>query len=194
LDPYDDYFVYDTARTVEYDGNYFDSWTEARWAAYFDGVGISWIREPCRFRLEYAGIYTPDFFLPEQNLYVEVKSGIVPWDTRHKLRMLAFLGTVPVMLVDGRPPRARVELFSLGRESLRLNGDAPDVTWSFTLGWHDLLARPPSDAMARAVMRGLIHAHNVRYHDASHALSAQAATRKNALPLVDLRWPDSEDE
>lgn len=55
-----------------YKGYRFRSRLEARWAVYFDQVGISWDYEPAGFNLGNK-IYLPDFFLPEFGTYIEVK-------------------------------------------------------------------------------------------------------------------------
>lgn len=66
-----------------YNGIYYASRTEARWAAYFDHMGINYISEFNAFEidLEYdddlkefdTDLYLPDFYLPDLQCYVEVK-------------------------------------------------------------------------------------------------------------------------
>lgn len=55
-----------------YKGYRFRSRLEARWAVYFDQVGVSWEYEPAGFNLGNK-LYLPDFFLPEFGTYIEVK-------------------------------------------------------------------------------------------------------------------------
>lgn len=55
-----------------YNGYKFRSRLEARWAVFFDTVGIKYQYEPEGFQLP-SGWYLPDFFLPELNIWVEVK-------------------------------------------------------------------------------------------------------------------------
>lgn len=52
----------------------FRSRTEARWAVFFDAIGIQWQYEPEGFDLGPAGLYLPDFRLPACNVWVEIKS------------------------------------------------------------------------------------------------------------------------
>ncbi len=56
-----------------YNGYRFRSRLEARWAVFFDALGIKYEYEP----EGYIGLndiyYLPDFYLPEENVYVEVK-------------------------------------------------------------------------------------------------------------------------
>lgn len=55
-------------------GDYrFRSRLEARWALFFDRVGIAWDYEPEGFSLPVNGRYLPDFWLPESACYVEIK-------------------------------------------------------------------------------------------------------------------------
>ena len=46
-------------------------------ARQLDGAGISWLYEPRRFRLS-MGTYTPDFYLPEFDIWLEVKGYMRP--------------------------------------------------------------------------------------------------------------------
>ena len=69
----------DTIGTVKetfYNGYRFRSRLEARWAVFFDALGIKYIYEPEGFNLQ-TGIYNisylPDFYLPELKIWVEVK-------------------------------------------------------------------------------------------------------------------------
>lgn len=55
-----------------YKGIEFRSRTEARWALYFDELGIPWEYEREGYELA-AGWYVPDFWLPRQEIWWEVK-------------------------------------------------------------------------------------------------------------------------
>lgn len=55
-----------------YNGNYFRSRLEARWAVFLDYCEIRYQYEPEGFVLD-DNCYLPDFYLPEANAYVEVK-------------------------------------------------------------------------------------------------------------------------
>jgi hypothetical protein len=56
-----------------YNGYRFRSRLEARWAVFFDALGIRYEYEPEGFVLENGKSYLPDFFLPELKTYVEIK-------------------------------------------------------------------------------------------------------------------------
>lgn len=56
-----------------YNGYRFRSRLEARWAVFFDTLGIEYEYEPEGFDLGEAGWYLPDFYLRKQNLWLEIK-------------------------------------------------------------------------------------------------------------------------
>jgi hypothetical protein len=51
----------------------FRSRLEARWAVFFDTLGIAWEYEKEGYDLGDAGWYLPDFWLPEMKIWAEVK-------------------------------------------------------------------------------------------------------------------------
>lgn len=63
-----------TIKAIEtrYAGCRFRSRLEARWAVFFDQVGISWQYEPQGFVVD-GRAYLPDFLLPDCGTWVEVK-------------------------------------------------------------------------------------------------------------------------
>ena len=64
-----------TIKAIEtrYKGYRFRSRLEARWAVFFDTLGIAWEYEKEGYDLGDAGWYLPDFWLPEWNMWVEIK-------------------------------------------------------------------------------------------------------------------------
>lgn len=56
-----------------YNGNYYRSRLEARWAVMFDLLGIKYQYEPIGYVLSNGVCYLPDFYLPDFNVYAEVK-------------------------------------------------------------------------------------------------------------------------
>lgn len=87
-------------RAIEtaYAGCRFRSRTEARWAIFMDELDVSWEFEAQGFHTP-AGGYLPDFWLPDVDLYVEIK-GPRPGDQE-----LAKCQAVPnlIILVGGVP-------------------------------------------------------------------------------------------
>jgi hypothetical protein len=68
------------AKETWYKGVKFRSRTEARWAVFFDHLGIPWQHEPRRYDLPYrldnpaqTRWYLPDFWLPSLGMWAEVK-------------------------------------------------------------------------------------------------------------------------
>lgn len=57
---------------TSYAGYRFRSRTEARWAVFFDALGMKWEYEKEGFELP-SGRYLPDFWLPELETWVEIK-------------------------------------------------------------------------------------------------------------------------
>jgi len=62
---------------TEYAGVLFRSKLEAMHAKFFDMNNISWIYEPVLISNEY-GDYLPDFYLPDMDIYFEVKGNSIP--------------------------------------------------------------------------------------------------------------------
>ena len=64
-----------TMKAIEtrYKGYRFRSRLEARWAVFFDAVGIEWEYELEGFDLGEFGYYLPDFWLPQAEYHAEVK-------------------------------------------------------------------------------------------------------------------------
>jgi len=56
-----------------YKGYRFRSRLEARWAVFFDALGIEWEYEKEGYDLGAAGWYLPDFWLPKHGYWIEVK-------------------------------------------------------------------------------------------------------------------------
>lgn len=91
------------AITTRYKGYAFRSRLEARWAVFFDHLGIRWDYEPEGFELGNGLRYLPDFWLPDWNLWVEVKPGAPDAVTVEKASRLAAHGRYPVFVSDGMP-------------------------------------------------------------------------------------------
>ena len=52
-----------------YNGYRFRSRSEARWAVFFDTLGIEYIYEPEGFTFPDGTNYLPDFYLPKMNTF-----------------------------------------------------------------------------------------------------------------------------
>ncbi len=56
-----------------YNQHLFRSRLEARWAVYFDALGVKWEYESEGYDLGNGMRYLPDFYLPQLDYYVEIK-------------------------------------------------------------------------------------------------------------------------
>lgn len=82
---------------TRYAGCHFRSRLEARWAVFFDDMGIPWQYEPQGFNIDGRN-YLPDFLLPECQTWIEVKGD------EHALDK-PFLRTASMVLPVGEPLR-----------------------------------------------------------------------------------------
>lgn len=87
---------------TEYHGYRFRSRLEARWAVYFDAVGLLWEYEPDGFRLD-SGAYLPDFWLETVRTWAEVKPVAFTPSEEQRARELARMTEIPVLKLIGLP-------------------------------------------------------------------------------------------
>jgi hypothetical protein len=64
-----------TIKPIEtlYKGYKFRSKLEARWAVFFDTAGVKWEYEPEVYELSTGERYLPDFYLPDEDIFIEIK-------------------------------------------------------------------------------------------------------------------------
>ena len=90
-----------------YAGHRFRSRLEARWAVFFDVLGLAWSYEPEGYGLGEVGAYLPDFFVPKLNggVFFEVKpDGYLP-DAGEQRLWLTFSQEIrhPLIVLRGTP-------------------------------------------------------------------------------------------
>ncbi len=73
---------------TQYQGYRFRSRLEARWAVFFDALGIKWEYEKEGYDLGELGWYLPDFWLPDKQVWVEVKPQMPSEEESEKIRAL----------------------------------------------------------------------------------------------------------
>lgn len=85
-----------------YAGKRFRSRLEAKWAFFFDQLGILWEYEPDGFQLNDGTRYLPDFYLPKfsRGIYAEIKPSADPF---LKARKFAPELPRPIWLCEGEP-------------------------------------------------------------------------------------------
>lgn len=86
-----------------YKGYRFRSRLEARWAVFFDALGVKWSYEHEGFELPGGGRYLPDFFLPEIGLWVEIKPGALTVQEVYKATQLVAGTKQPLFISAGMP-------------------------------------------------------------------------------------------
>ena len=87
-----------------YNGYKFRSRLEARWAVFFDAAGIRYEYEPVGFKKQNGLCYLPDFYFPEENMYVEVKANR-PGCMRELEKAMSFIGQeIPCILILSEIP------------------------------------------------------------------------------------------
>ena len=89
---------------TEYNGYRFRSRLEARWAVFFDALGVDYEYEPEGFEMDDGTRYLPDFYLPniDGGVYVEVK-GLMDDDDRRKMETFCKHSDTPLYVVGGIP-------------------------------------------------------------------------------------------
>lgn len=77
---------------TEYDGKRFRSRLEARWAVFFNNLGINYEYEPEGFELESGHRYLPDFLLKDDNgnpsCWIEIKGKLPELEEIYKIHSL----------------------------------------------------------------------------------------------------------
>lgn len=145
---------------TEYDGHRFRSRLEARWALFFNFIGIPWEFEREAFSLVADGKptgFTPDFWLPSLRIWFEVKPEL---SSMHHDQALALVGKVDAFL--GSADRELVLAFGALRDEdmVRLRENAAQgfsVRWgrcAECLAWD--LGAPDSEERTCGHAAGLI--------------------------------------
>ena len=107
---------------------------EETFARILDYYGIAWEYEPRTFPLEWdeqknvIEAFTPDFYLPQQDLYVELTT-LRPELSTHKnrklRRMQELYPEINVKLFKRREMRSLMVKYGLDREAGRIQGTGP---------------------------------------------------------------------
>ena len=93
-----------TIKPIEtfYNGYRFRSRLEARWAVFFDALGIDYEYETEGFDLGNGVWYLPDFYIPSWDCYIEIKP-ITEYGYNEKADLLAQKSNKKVILCAGEP-------------------------------------------------------------------------------------------
>lgn len=89
---------------TQYNGYHFRSRLEARWAVMFDFLGIKYQYEPEGYHLENGEYYLPDFYIPELDIFIEIKATAPTLAECNKCHYLSKGLNRPVVLFAGSDP------------------------------------------------------------------------------------------
>jgi hypothetical protein len=104
---------------------------EETFAKILDFYGIEWVYEPRTFPLEWdvdnqvTEAFTPDFYLPGQDLYVELttlKPGLSTHKNRKMRRMEELYPEINIKLFKRREMRSLMVKYGLEMEAQRIQG------------------------------------------------------------------------
>ena len=123
---------------TRYKGYRFRSRLEARWAVFFDHLGLRWQFEPEGFDLTERGLgyYLPDFFLPDLDYWIEVKPETFDDEAAYEKLAYVTQATKSQGLVVAGEPYINVEL-----GSFRHDGNACDKWWTVAAFVDDYLGK-----------------------------------------------------
>jgi hypothetical protein len=120
------------AKPTKYNGYFFRSKLEAKWAVFFDLLKIPYVYEPEAFICEDGSQYTPDFYLPNaflrsgKGLYLEIKPLNWESDRDYNNRIAsAFGNTESLVLICGEPFDLACEVVAESNEQLSPDNDRP---------------------------------------------------------------------
>ena len=98
---------------TKYNGFRFRSRLEARWAVFFDSLKLRYEYELEGFRLPSGVGYLPDFFLPDLELFVEIKPNrAIPLADLKKIMEFSLQGNNNVLLIIGTPTNEEMFLIN----------------------------------------------------------------------------------
>jgi hypothetical protein len=89
---------------TSYNGYRFRSRLEARWAVYFDALGLEYQYESEGYEIATGVWYLPDFYFPDLDCFAEVKPKQLDHEEFNRCRNLHR----PCLLLDGVPDNERV--------------------------------------------------------------------------------------
>jgi hypothetical protein len=86
-----------------YKGYRFRSRTEARWAIFFDTLGVKWEYEREGYTLSNGMRYLPDFWLDTVQMWAEVRPGTFTPEEKLKCKLLVEATGFECLMLDGTP-------------------------------------------------------------------------------------------
>jgi len=120
-----------------YQGYRFRSRLEARWAMFYDALGVRWRYEWEGYDLGDGVYYLPDFYFPDLDLWIEVKGKSSAGDEVHKAKRLCEATGQRVYIFFGDIPY--VDGYRLKRDWGSAFGFFPDGACSLNHHWCECL-------------------------------------------------------
>lgn len=124
---------------THYKGYRFRSRLEARWAVFFDAIGVKWVYEKEGFDLGESGLYLPDFWLPavydrggRRGVWAEIKGQEPTTEESAKCESLAQSSGYSVNLFVGLPG----EYGEGGYQFTVWPPDRPYISWDHNMVFH----------------------------------------------------------
>jgi hypothetical protein len=105
--------------------------SEEMFARILDFYGLEWEYEPCTFPLEWdeqgqiSEAFSPDFYLPGQDLYIELttlRPQLSTFKNRRMRRMKELYPNIQVKLLKRRELHAMMVKYGLSEEAARISG------------------------------------------------------------------------
>lgn len=94
-----------------YNNYKFRSRLEARWAVFFDKLGINYEYESEGYELSDGTRYLPDFYLPEEHVFIEIKGEYPTEEYKKMLGVFAESTGDALLLISGSPGKQVMELY-----------------------------------------------------------------------------------
>jgi hypothetical protein len=116
------------ARPTRFDGILYRSQTEARWAVFLSYMDIEFKYEEEDFDLD-GVLYRPDFWLPKQNCWLEVKGALPTKEEKEKARRLAVHTERNVYLSFGDIPNPNPSWYSGSSLVFFPDGSEDEAYW-----------------------------------------------------------------
>ena len=124
------------AKPTTYNGITFRSRLEARWAVYFDAIGITYEYEMERYDFTPDMSYLPDFYLREVNMWAEVKPVQLDGIELTKVEYLVLTTEIPCLLLVGSPQAKPYEAIYFERSHDNLRNWTQSY-WHALSNYHD---------------------------------------------------------
>ncbi len=137
-------FGYENRVQAQFDGEHYESITEATWAGYLKAVDMPFHHQPATFRFPGITWYTPDFYLPEQQTFVEVKKGNLTDRDVCRMNALTYFTNRAGMIIDGRPGYSIIRIYTPEWTYRRAGKSALHADVMFEKSTNIYLSEPPA--------------------------------------------------